>query len=134
MFGGRKQTVSCDQVDTILGQGAEYTGTIKGSGTIRIDGTMSGDIQITGDVIVSDSGRLTANIEARHVIVAGRIEGDLELSGQLEIASTGKVLGQIKVASLIVAEGGVLAGNCIMSESGSSSTRVSLGGDGSAKT
>ncbi|MGI6129489.1 MAG: bactofilin family protein [bacterium] len=121
MFGGRKQEVNFDQVDTIIGQGTEFKGTIKAAGTIRVDGCIEGEVVIDGDLIVSESASLKANIQARHATVAGKLEGDAELSGRLEIAPTGKIYGQIKVASLAVAEGGFLSGNCIMLDPKSSS-------------
>jgi cytoskeletal protein CcmA (bactofilin family) len=114
MFGGRKQEVDFDRVDTIIGQGTEFKGTIKAAGTIRVDGALEGEVAVDGDLIVSESGRLKANVRARHATVAGKIEGDAELSGRLEISPTGKIYGQIKVASLAVTEGGFLSGNCIM--------------------
>ncbi|HHV06604.1 MAG TPA: polymer-forming cytoskeletal protein [Firmicutes bacterium] len=114
MFGGRKQQVDLDRVDTIIGQETELKGTIKGAGTVRIDGAVEGDVVVKGDLIVSESGRLKADVCARHATVAGKIEGDVELSGRMEITPTGKIYGQIKVASLTVTEGGFLSGNCIM--------------------
>ena len=114
MFGGRKQEVDLDRVDTILGQGTEFKGTLKAAGTIRVDGIVEGEAAVNGDLIVSESGRLKANIRARHATVAGEIEGDVDLSGRLEITPTGKIYGQITVASLAVTEGGFLSGNCTM--------------------
>ena len=114
MFGGRKQEVDLDRVDTIIGQGTEFKGTIKAAGTVRVDGAVEGEVTVNGDLIVSESGCLKANIRARHATIAGEIEGDTDLSGRLEITPTGKIFGQITVASLTVTEGGFLSGNCIM--------------------
>ncbi|NLG86390.1 MAG: polymer-forming cytoskeletal protein [Firmicutes bacterium] len=114
MFGGRKQEVDFDRVDTIIGQGTEFKGTIKGAGTIRVDGAVEGEVAVNGDLIVSESGYLKANVCGRHATIAGKIEGDIDLSGRLEITPTGKIFGQITVASLSVTEGGFLSGNCVM--------------------
>lgn len=114
MFGGRKQTVDFDRVDTILGQGSHVKGTVKAEGTLRIDGAVEGEVVVNGDLIVSESARLKADIHGRHATVAGEINGDIDLSGRLEITATGKIYGQIKVASLAVSEGGFFIGNCSM--------------------
>lgn len=121
MFGGRKQTVDFDRVDTVLGQGTEIKGNIKAEGTLRVDGSVEGEIEVNGDLIVSESGRLKANVRGRHATVAGEVNGDIDLSGRLEITPSGKIYGQIQVASLAVSEGGFFMGNCTMLDSESPS-------------
>lgn len=115
MFGAKKKDeINYDQVDTILGRGTEFKGTISSRGTLRIEGRVEGDISVQGDVIISESARVTADIRARHVTVAGEVEGELDLEGRLEITSTGKVRGKIRVANLAVSEGGFFLGTCEM--------------------
>lgn len=115
MFAAKKRDeINYDQVDTILGRGTEFKGTISARGSLRIEGRVEGDISVQGDVIISESGRVTADIRARHVTVAGEVEGELDLEGRLEITSTGKVRGKIRVASLAVSDGGFFLGTCEM--------------------
>ena len=115
MFAAKKKDeINYDQVDTILGRGTEFKGTISSRGTLRIEGRVEGEISAQGDVIISETGRVTADIRARHVTVAGEVEGELDLEGRLEITSTGKVKGKIRVANLVVSDGGFFLGTCEM--------------------
>lgn len=108
--------VSPGQVDTIVGIGCEFQGTLTAQGTIRIEGRVNGEIKIQGDLVVGEKGQVTANVKARDVTVAGIIRGDLDLEGTLEITSTGQVQGDIAVANLIIGEGANFQGNCKMQE------------------
>ncbi|BCV23789.1 MAG TPA: polymer-forming cytoskeletal protein [Firmicutes bacterium] len=110
----KKDEINYDQVDTILGRGTEFKGNITAHGTLRIEGRVEGDIAVKGDVVISESGRATANIKARHATVAGEVEGELDLEGRLEITATGKVRGKIHVTNLAVSDGGFFLGTCEM--------------------
>lgn len=115
MFAGkRKEEINYDEVNTIVGQGTEFRGTIQARGTLRIEGRVEGEIAVQGDLLVSESGWVKANVRARHATVAGELEGDMNLSGRLEIAPSGKVKGKITVAKLAVSDGGFFQGNCAM--------------------
>jgi len=108
-----------EEVDTIIGSGSEFQGTLVVQGTLRIDGRVSGEIHVQGDLIVGEKGQVNANVKARHVTIAGELRGDLELEGTLELTSTGQLYGDISVANLIIAEGASFQGNCKMQATGS---------------
>jgi cytoskeletal protein CcmA (bactofilin family) len=114
-----QQRVNFEEVDTIIGSGSEFQGTIVVQGTLRVDGRVSGDIHVQGDLIVGEKGQVNANIKARHVTIAGELRGDLELEGTLELTSSGQLYGDIAVANLIVGEGASFQGNCKMQATGS---------------
>lgn len=111
-----KTRVSPGQVDTIIGAGCEFQGTLTAQGTIRVEGCVNGEIKAQGDLIIGEKGQVTANIKARDVTVAGIIRGDLDLEGTLEITPQGQVLGDIAVANLIIGEGANFQGNCKMQQ------------------
>ncbi|NLP18214.1 MAG: polymer-forming cytoskeletal protein [Firmicutes bacterium] len=110
------QRVSPGQVDTIVGTGCEFQGTLTAQGTIRVEGRINGEVKVQGDLIIGEKGQVTANIKARDVTVAGIIRGDLDLEGTLEITSSGQVQGDIAVANLIIGEGANFQGNCKMQQ------------------
>jgi cytoskeletal protein CcmA (bactofilin family) len=109
-----QQKANFDQIDTIVGSGSEFQGTLLAQGTLRVDGRMSGEIQVQGDLIVGEKGQVKANVKARHVTVAGELRGDLELEGTLELTPTGQLHGDITVANLIIGEGANFQGSCKM--------------------
>ena len=128
MFRRQEQPrVSPGQVDTIVGSGCEFQGTLTAQGTIRVEGRINGEIKVQGDLIIGEKGQVTANIKARDVTVAGIIRGDLDLEGTLEITSSGQVQGDIAVANLIIGEGANFQGNCKMQQPAEAKEKISQG-------
>ncbi|MGI6575112.1 MAG: bactofilin family protein [bacterium] len=109
-----RDEINFDQIDTLIGSGADFQGTLLAQGTLRVDGKVNGEIQIQGDIIIGEKGQVNANVKARNLMLAGVLKGNLQLSGVLEIYNTGKMYGDIVVANLIIAEGATFQGNCTM--------------------
>lgn len=103
-----------DKVNTLIGKETQFKGSIKSKGLIRIDGEMEGDVFTQGDVVIGENGKVTLELKARNVAVAGRFEGTLETEGKLEIRSTGIVLGNVKTNGLLVDDGAAFSGNMEM--------------------
>jgi cytoskeletal protein CcmA (bactofilin family) len=116
LFGkGSNKDVSNEKLDTVIGSGAGFTGSLKVEGTMRVDGRVNGEIEVQGDIIVGKSAVVKAVIKGRNATVAGEVHGDVFLEGKLELDRTGKVFGDIEVSKLIVHEGGVFRGESKMS-------------------
>lgn len=105
---------SLDKVDTIIGKGTEFKGTLSSSGVIRVDGRFEGEILHRGDLVVGETGFVTANIKARHVTIAGEVRGNVEAEGKLELITSGRLFGDIKVAALVIGDGAVFRGSSEM--------------------
>ncbi len=110
MFKKDNLEVTSDKVNTIIGKDTFFNGTIKGKGLIRIDGEAEGNINNQGDVVVGEGGRVSVEMKARNITIAGRYEGTLEAEGKLEIKRTGTAVGTFKVNALVIEEGAVLSG------------------------
>lgn len=105
-----------EQVDSILGSGVAWQGTLTGTGGIRIDGAFDGEIALRGLVVIGEQGRVTCkHIRAATVIVAGSVKGDLT-AGRVEIARTGRVWGDVVTTSFSTEEGAFLRGKITMEE------------------
>ncbi|WP_227763463.1 bactofilin family protein [Zhaonella formicivorans] len=113
MFG-KKEEAAFDKFETLIGKDTIFRGVLQASGTIRVEGSFQGEVNSQGDVVVSETGRLEANVKARNLLVAGFLKGDVEVTGKIQLASTGKIYGNVQAAGLIIDEGGVLHGNCLM--------------------
>ena len=68
-----------DKVNTVIGKDTHFQGSLKAKGLIRIDGVMEGDVETQGDVVIGESGRVSLELKARNVAVAGRFEGTMDL-------------------------------------------------------
>lgn len=116
MFGKKNvaEPVAYDKVDTLIGKDTVFQGQINATGTVRVDGEFRGEIKAKGDLVVGESGKIEANIEARNVLVGGIIKGNIIALGKVDIAPTGKLYGDMKVRNLMIEEGAIFKGNCIM--------------------
>ncbi len=114
MFKKNGLEIPADKVNTIIGKDTVFTGTISGKGLIRVDGKADGTLQNQGDVVIGESGRVTLEIHARHVTIAGRYEGTLEADGKLELKKTGIAIGTFKANALVIEQGAVFSGTMEM--------------------
>ncbi|NLC77513.1 MAG: polymer-forming cytoskeletal protein [Clostridia bacterium] len=113
----KRESQSYDQIDTVIGAGTVFQGTIHANGTIRIDGGLKGDVITKGDIIVGDSGKIEGNLEARNILIAGQIQGNVGTTGKLEVAASGRIMGDLTVGSLVIDDGAVFQGHCRMESS-----------------
>ena len=102
------------KIETVIGPTANLKGTVQSDGGLRIDGVFEGSIQIAGNLIIGESGKVIAEVNAQNVSVAGALKGTVKAGGRLEILSSGKVWGDISVASFLIDEGGFFRGQSIM--------------------
>jgi cytoskeletal protein CcmA (bactofilin family) len=86
-------------------------GEITGREDLFIDGEVQGSIRITdGNVTVGPNVRVTADIEAREVVVRGKVKVAVHGRERVQIGRTGEVAGDIATRRLSVEEGAILSG------------------------
>ncbi len=104
------------RVDSVLGAGLTWKGSLRGSGGIRIDGAFDGDIGIHGLVVIGEEGRVTCEeIRAVTVIISGAVKGDI-MAKRVEILPTGRVWGDVVTTSFSTEEGAFMRGQITMEE------------------
>lgn len=105
-----------DRVDSVLGAGIAWQGSISGTGGIRIDGAFDGNVSVRGLVVIGEQGRVTSEeIRAVKLIVAGSVKGNITAQ-RLEIAKSGRVWGDVVTSSFTTEEGAFLRGKITMEE------------------
>jgi cytoskeletal protein CcmA (bactofilin family) len=97
------------KVETVLGPGVHYKGTLNGAAGVRIEGSFDGDINIKGAVVIADGAKVTADIRASAVSVGGNVKGNIT-AGKVEILSTGRVWGDLTTTAFASEEGAFLRG------------------------
>jgi cytoskeletal protein CcmA (bactofilin family) len=81
-------------------------GEIKGADDLYIDGEVQGTIHLSnGRVTVGPHGKISANVDAREIIVRGIVTGALRGRDRVEIGSTGEVRGDIATSRIAIGEG-----------------------------
>ena len=81
-------------------------GEIRGREDLYIDGEVQGVIHLTqGRVTIGPHGKISADVDAREIIVRGKVQGALRGRERVEIGSTGEVRGDIATLRIAIGEG-----------------------------
>lgn len=120
MFGKKSPTAPAnyEKIDTLIGKDTVFQGSINATGTIRIDGELKGELRAKGDLVIGDSGKVEATVEARNVLIAGLLKGNIHATGRVDLSPSAKLYGDMKVKNLVIEEGAVFKGNCLMETGG----------------
>lgn len=117
----KKTAQRIDKVDTVIGPGTVFEGTIKATGIVRIDGKLTGSVETSGDIIVGDQGNVQADVSANNITIAGKIHGNVTAKEKTSLLHKAFVEGDIDTKNIIIEEGAVFKGRCIMGETQSQS-------------
>ncbi|MBK8020675.1 MAG: polymer-forming cytoskeletal protein [Chloroflexi bacterium] len=88
-------TVSAQQpvgFETVLGASSVLEGKLSSSTNVRLDGNFTGTLEITGNVLVGETARINADVNARNISIAGAVRGNVS-GKKVQILRTGRVWG-----------------------------------------
>lgn len=92
-----------------LSQRIKIKGEISGRGDFFVDGELEGKVRISdGTFTIGPNARVTAEVEARQIIVRGEIIGSLKALERIQILSTAKVTGNMDAHGIVIEEGAEL--------------------------
>lgn len=103
------------KVNTIIGEGAVFTGNLAVKDTIRIDGEVTGNVKTDSVLILGSSGKIEGDVEADTIFAGGTIRGKLTAGYKVEASSTAKIYGDITTKIIVIDENAVFQGRCDMS-------------------
>ena len=106
----RPQSARADLKESILASDLTIEGKIEGSGHVRIAGSFKGDVNVQGNLTIEAGARVTGQVRASTVIVAGELHGNIEGAARVEIQETGILVGDVKAGSLTVSAGSRMRG------------------------
>lgn len=96
----------------VVSAGLRIKGEISGKEDILVDGLVEGPIQLgDGILTVGATGKITADVVAREVIVYGKVEGNVAARDRIEIKKEGSIVGNLKTARIIIEDGANLKGS-----------------------
>jgi cytoskeletal protein CcmA (bactofilin family) len=101
-----------DFVNSIIGEGARFSGEIELTGLLRIDGDFSGAVWNADRVLVGKTGRVKSSISSRVVVIGGAVMGDVVAKERITLLSTAIVIGTLKAPLLSIEEGVIFHGAC----------------------
>lgn len=101
--------------ETVLGASNVMEGKLISKGNVRLDGEFNGSLDITGNILVGETAKITADIEARNISIAGSVRGNVT-GNKVQILRTGRIWGDIKARALTMEEGAFVDGKISMQE------------------
>lgn len=102
------------ELNTIIGKGSIFHGTINVESSIRVDGVVRGKLNCTDTLVVGKSGVIEAEIRVKNATIGGRVIGNLTAIERVELESNSVLIGDLKTKLLVIDEGAVFNGNCTM--------------------
>jgi cytoskeletal protein CcmA (bactofilin family) len=99
--------------DTVLGANCTLEGVLRSKANVRLDGTFSGTLEIDGNVLVGETAKITADINAKNVSIAGAVRGNVS-GKKVQLLRTGRIWGDIRAMALTTEEGAFIDGKITM--------------------
>lgn len=101
-------------IDTILGEDIVFRGKLQFNKGLQINGKFKGQISTGGTLIIGQSARVEADIEAGSLQVLGKLEGNIVAQKRVDLLKSGSLRGDIHTPDLNIESGSRFSGNCIM--------------------
>ncbi len=99
--------------DTVLGSGSTIEGTLRSKANVRLDGEFTGTLEISGNVLVGETAKITADINAQNISIAGAVRGNV-FGKKVQLLRTGRIWGDINATALTTEEGAFIDGKISM--------------------
>lgn len=110
-------TTTADQAT--IGKSLVIKGEVTGSESLYIDGRVEGSISLAGNrVTVGRNGVVSANINAREIVVLGKVHGNLTASDRVDIRSDGSLTGDVVAARISIEDGAYFKGGIDIRKAG----------------
>lgn len=103
-YGAPQVSSGTAKIETVIGANCRLSGSLVSDGGVRIEGVFEGQIQTTGNLIIAETAKVYAEVQAQNVVISGALKGNIN-ANRVEISETGKHWGDMVVNSLLLNEG-----------------------------
>jgi cytoskeletal protein CcmA (bactofilin family) len=108
----RPGDATADSVTGWLGSSLHVKGDITGTEDLLIDGSVEGLVELDKwKLTVGPTAKVTADINARDVVVYGFVKGNVHAKGRVEIKKDGSVIGNLTTAQITIEDGADFKGS-----------------------
>jgi cytoskeletal protein CcmA (bactofilin family) len=115
----RPATTSTTADQATIGKSLVIKGEVTGSESLYIDGRVEGSINLSGNrVTIGRNGVVSANINAREIVVLGKVRGNLTASDRVDIRSDGSLTGDVVAARISIEDGAFFKGGIDIRKAG----------------
>ena len=109
-----------------IGQSIQIKGELTGNEDLTIDGKIDGKVTLKDhNLTIGANGRITAELNAKTVVVVGHVVGNITAGDKVEIAPTGTVQGDIRAPRVALADGSNFKGSIDMGKAQQSTATTS---------
>jgi cytoskeletal protein CcmA (bactofilin family) len=99
--------------ETVLGANCAMEGVLRSRANVRLDGTFTGTLEIEGNVLVGETAKINADIDAKNISIAGAVRGNVT-GKKVQLLRTGRIWGDIRALALTTEEGAFIDGKITM--------------------
>ena len=107
--GKELKNLSSDSVNIIAPE-TYIKGIVEAAYMIQIEGVLEGDIKAQYLVHITETGKISGNIDAKTVFIDGEVSGEI-VADKVEIGEKGRVTANITSTIFVIQEGGLFEGN-----------------------
>ncbi len=106
------KTAAAPMEQATIGRTLVIKGEISGSESLYIDGKIEGTVNFADNrITIGRNGQVTANINAKEVVIMGTVKGNVECSDRLDIRSEGSLTGDVITQRISVEDGALMKGS-----------------------
>ena len=113
-----------EEVQAVLGKGAEFIGKLIFYGAVRIDGDFQGEIYGQGSLEIGEGALVKANIAVKTIYIGGDVQGSIEVKEKININSTGKFNGDVRAPVFVMEAGALFDGRSYMVEAAEEKIKI----------
>ncbi len=110
-----KNSERMGDLNTILGKGSSFEGTLVVDHSLRIDGSLKGKIKASDTLVVGKEGQVDGTVTVKNLTVGGKMKGNITVIGKTVLESKAEFAGELKTSKLVIDEGAMFDGSCSMS-------------------
>ena len=104
------------RINTVIGEGTAFSGTMKIEGSILINGEFEGTLTASETLVVGKTGNVRAGLNVREATVSGKVKGKIVARDRVELQTGARLEGDVFAKSFMIEEGVFFQGNCSMGE------------------
>jgi len=98
-----------------IGQSIHIKGELTGNEDLTIEGKVEGKVLLKDhNLTIGANGKITAEIQAKTVMVVGEVVGNITADDKVEVAATGSLRGDIVAPRVVLADGAEFKGSIDM--------------------
>lgn len=109
-----------------LDERVKIEGKLESKGTLRINSAVKGSLVCEGTLIVGATATIEGEINAKHLVIAGRFDGIIHAESKVEIQLNAIVSGEIFSPCLVIEPGGLFDGRFHMVRDGKPEETIAI--------